>query len=76
LRKHGHTVAAVDVLDCAPFEGVRDPMVARMWALQRSAMYRDMSAIGVDVVSWPEDIPLDHSMRLVPDHRRPTRSRR
>jgi hypothetical protein len=44
-----------------------------MWALQRSAMYRDMKVIGVDVVSWPAGITLDQAMSLVPDRaRRPS----
>ena len=68
LRKRGHTVVAVDVLRGAPFETEQDPIITRMWALQRSAMYRDMGVIGVNVVSWPEDVTLDQSMRLVPDH--------
>ncbi|HEX9174968.1 MAG TPA: DUF58 domain-containing protein, partial [Mycobacterium sp.] len=59
---------AVDVLRGAPFETEQDPIITRMWALQRSAMYRDMGVIGVNVVSWPEDVTLDQSMRLVPDH--------
>ncbi len=67
LRKRGHTVVAVDVLHGAPFEAEQDPIITRMWALQRSAMYRDMGVIGVDVVSWPEGVTLDQSMRLVPD---------
>jgi len=70
LRKRGHTVIAVDVLEGAPFSEERDRLVARMWQLQRSFMYRDMSTIGVDVVSWREDSTLDHAMQLVPDHRR------
>jgi uncharacterized protein (DUF58 family) len=73
LRKRGHFVLAVDVLPDAPFEEVTDPLVARMWMLQRSAMYRDMSIIGVDVAPWPEDDPLEQSMRLVTDQRRPAR---
>jgi uncharacterized protein (DUF58 family) len=68
LRKRGHTVVAVDVLHGAPFEEEQDPIITRMWALQRSAMYRDMGVIGVDVVAWPADVTLDQSMRLVPDH--------
>jgi uncharacterized protein (DUF58 family) len=71
LRGRGHVVLAVDVLPGVPFEGVVDPLVARMWTLQRSAMYRDMSTIGIDVVEWPEDRPLEQSMRLVTDRRRP-----
>ena len=70
LRKRGHTVVAVDVLEGAPFEDEPDPLIARMWALQRSFMYRDMGTIGVDVVSWHGDSTLDQAMQLVPDHRR------
>jgi uncharacterized protein (DUF58 family) len=73
LRKRGHTVVAVDVLEGAPFEENRDRLVARMWSLQRSFMYRDMGTIGVDVVSWRGDATLDQAMQLVPDHRRPSR---
>jgi uncharacterized protein (DUF58 family) len=70
LRKRGHTVVAVDVLEGAPFEEERDGLIARMWSLQRSFMYRDMGTIGVDVVSWSGDSTLDQAMHLVPDHRR------
>jgi uncharacterized protein (DUF58 family) len=75
LRKRGHTVVAVDVLEGAPFEEERDGLVARMWSLQRSFMYRDMRTIGVDVVSWRGDTTLDQAMQLVPDRRRPARRR-
>jgi uncharacterized protein (DUF58 family) len=75
LRKRGHTVVAVDVLEGAPFEEKRDQLVARMWSLQRSFMYRDMGTIGVDVVSWRGDATLDQAMQLVPDHRSPARRR-
>jgi uncharacterized protein (DUF58 family) len=76
LRKRGHTVVAVDVLQGAPFEAERDRLVARMWSLQRSFMYRDMRTIGVDVVAWRDDATLDQAMQLVPDHRRPARAAR
>ena len=75
LRKRGHTVVAVDVLEGAPFAGEHDRLVARIWALQRSFMYRDMGTIGVDVVSWRGDTTLDQAMQLVPDHRRSIRKR-
>jgi uncharacterized protein (DUF58 family) len=71
LRKRGHTVVAVDVLEGAPFAEDTDRLVARMWALQRSFMYRDMGTIGVDVVSWRAVDTLEAAMQLVPDHRRP-----
>jgi uncharacterized protein (DUF58 family) len=75
VRKRGHTVVAVDVLEGAPFEEERDGLIARMWSLQRSFMYRDMRTVGVDVVSWRVDSTLDQAMQLVPDHRRPARRR-
>ncbi|MGB9248575.1 MAG: DUF58 domain-containing protein [Mycobacterium sp.] len=76
LRRRGHVVVAVDVLQGAPFRTAQDPLVDRMWALQRSAMYRDMGTVGVDVVAWRADRSLDQSMRAVPDHRRPLTGRR
>jgi uncharacterized protein (DUF58 family) len=75
LRKRGHVVIAVDVLDSSPFQDELDPLVDRMWALQRSAMYRDMATIGVDIVSWPGDRSLEQSMGLMPDRRRRVRGR-
>jgi len=75
VRRRGHTVVAVDVLEGAPFEEERDGLLARMWSLQRSFMYRDMRTIGVDVVSWRAESTLDQAMQLVPDHRRPARRR-
>ncbi|MFI5506349.1 DUF58 domain-containing protein [Mycobacterium sp. NPDC051804] len=76
LRKRGHTVVAVDVLEGAPFEGECDPVVARMWSLQRSFMYRDMRTVGVDIVAWRAVDTLDTAMQLVPDHRRAVGGRR
>ncbi|BBY41475.1 hypothetical protein MMAN_56090 [Mycobacterium mantenii] len=75
LRKRGHVVLAVDILDSSPFEDEQDPLVDRMWALQRSAMYRDMATTGVDIVSWPGDSGLEQSMGVLPDRRRRVRGR-
>ncbi|MEE2852161.1 MAG: DUF58 domain-containing protein [Actinomycetota bacterium] len=75
LRKRGHVVLAVDILDRSPFEDEQDPLVDQMWALQRSAMYRDMATIGVDIVSWPGDSGLEQSMGVLPDRRRRVRGR-
>jgi uncharacterized protein (DUF58 family) len=75
LRRRGHVVVAVDILDSSPFEGQQDPLVDRMWALQRSAMYRDMATIGVDVMSWRGDRSLEGSMGVLPDRRRRVRGR-
>ena len=76
LCKRGHTVVAVDVLEGSPFETEQDPLIARMWSLQRAFMYRDMGTIGVDVVSWRGDSTLDQAMQLVPDRRRLAPGRR
>jgi uncharacterized protein (DUF58 family) len=76
LRRRGHVVVAVDVLAGPPFEMVQDPLIARMWSLQRSFMYRDMGTVGVDVVSWHGDSTLDQVMHMVPDHRRGVSGRR
>ncbi|WP_204081090.1 DUF58 domain-containing protein [Mycobacterium riyadhense] len=75
LRKRGHVVVAVDVLDTSPFEAEQDPLVVRMWGLQRSAMYRDMATIGVDVLSWPGERSLNQSMSALPIRRRRLRGR-
>ncbi|MHA7648980.1 DUF58 domain-containing protein [Mycobacterium sp. ML4] len=75
LRRRGHVVVAVDVLDSSPFEGEQDPLVVKMWMLQRSAMYRDMATVGVDVLSWPSDHTLEQSMGALPDRRRRVRGR-
>ncbi len=74
LRKRGHRVVAIDVLEGAPFVDEQDPSVVRMWTLQRAAMYRDMAVIGVDVVRWPQETTLDRAIRLVPDRSRRIRS--
>ena len=76
LRQRGHVVVAVDTLDSSPFEGELDPLIVRMWALQRSAMYRDMATVGVDVVPWSGDRSLDQSLGVLPDRRRRVRGRR
>ena len=70
LRRRGHTVVAVDVLEGGTISDDHNELVARVWAMQRSFMYRDMGTIGVDVVSWRGDATLDQAMHLVPDHRR------
>ncbi|RMI29229.1 DUF58 domain-containing protein [Nocardia stercoris] len=76
LRKRGHAVVVVDVLRGTPFVEQLDPTMARMWQLERTAMYRDMGVVGVDVVAWPEETRLDQTMRLIPERRRMMRVRR
>lgn len=75
LRRRGHVVVAVDILDRLPFDGEQDPLVERLWALQRASMYRDMATIGVDIVSWQTDRSLEQSMNLLPDRRHRARVR-
>ncbi|WP_046318015.1 DUF58 domain-containing protein [Mycobacterium sp. UM_Kg1] len=76
LRKRGHVVLAVDVLPASPFEDEPDPLVDRIWALQRTTMYRDMAIIGVDVAPWPRYEPLEQAMRVATPHRRSAAVRR
>ncbi|MGK8486928.1 DUF58 domain-containing protein [Nocardia asiatica] len=76
LRKRGHVVVVVDVLRGTPFHGDLDPTLAKMWQLERAAMYRDMGTVGVDIVAWPQDARLDQIMRVLPEHRRTVRVRR
>lgn len=76
LSRRGHVVVVVDVLDGCPLGDDLDPIVARMWALQRAAMYRDMRVVGVEVVAWPMAVTLDAAMRLMPDAGRIAAARR
>ncbi|MFM9034966.1 MAG: DUF58 domain-containing protein, partial [Mycobacterium sp.] len=66
LSHRGHVVVVVDVLKGCPLGEDEDPILERMWALQRSAMYRDMRMVGVEVVAWPAEVNLDVAMRLLP----------
>lgn len=75
LCKRGHVVIAVDTLEGAPFATPQDPLIVRMWGLQRSFMYRDMRTVGVDVVAWRDEATLDQVMALAPDRRRTSRRR-
>lgn len=69
LSQRGHVVVVVDVLKGCPLGDDQDPILTRMWALQRSAMYRDMRMVGVEVVAWPGEVNLDVAMRLLPQAR-------
>lgn len=69
LRRRGHTVIAVDILQGCPIVDVTDPLVERMWNLQRAFMYRDMATVGVDIVAWPDTVSLDQAMALMPERR-------
>lgn len=76
LSRRGHLVVVIDVLDGCPLGDDLDPTVTRMWTLQRSAMYRDMRVVGVEVVAWPAEVTLEAAMRLMPDTARMAAARR
>lgn len=76
LSRRGHVVVVVDVLESCPLGEDEEPIMARMWALQRAAMYRDMRVVGVEVLSWPAELTLDVAMRLLPKARFGARRRR
>lgn len=52
LRRRGHPVLAVDVLSGPPFSDDIDPLLARIWRLERAALYRDLGSAGIEVVRW------------------------
>jgi uncharacterized protein (DUF58 family) len=66
LSQRGHVVVVIDVLEGCPLGDDQEPILERMWALQRSAMYRDMRMMGVEVLAWPAEVTLDVAMRLLP----------
>lgn len=76
LSRRGHVVVVVDVLEGCPLGEDLDPIVNRMWALQRAAMYRDMRVVGVEVVAWPTSVPLEAALRMMPDTARIAAARR
>ncbi len=76
LSQRGHVVVVVDVLEGCPLGDDEEPILERMWALQRSAMYRDMRMVGVEVLAWPSEVTLDVAMRLLPRARVGSRRRR
>lgn len=75
LRRRGHPVLVVDVLDRLPFREEPDPIVARWWRLERSRMYRNIAVTGVDVIGWSHDAGLNHAMHLLPRRPRTRRHR-
>lgn len=69
LCTRGHLVVAVDVLEGTPFAEEQDALINRMWAMQRSFMYRDMRTIGIETIPWSSESSLEQALRLVPDRR-------
>ena len=76
LRQRGHVVVVVDVLSGYPLDAGADPLLQRRWALERSAMHRNLRVTGVEVVPWPDGVPLEQAMRLLPHARGSGRRRR
>ena len=76
LRKRGHTVVAVDVLDGSPFEGEQGPVggpdvgaAALVHVPRHGHRRRRHRVLGAENT-------LDQAMQLVPERRRPVRGRR
>ena len=61
-------VVAVDVLEAPPFANPLEPMPARLWRVERRAMYRDLATVGVPVASWSPDLTLDEAFRVELGH--------
>lgn len=74
LCERGHVVVVIDVLQGPVFgpgtEADGDVLLDLMWNLQRAAMYRNLCSVGVNVLRWPADVPLDQVMALLPGSRR------
>lgn len=76
LRRRGHLVVAVDVLEGTPFTEELDPLVSQLWRLERQNMHRNLGLSGVDVIEWDGQTPLERALlQLAPARhaRRPTR---
>lgn len=64
-RRRGSAVTAVDLLSAdAPFSDDADPLIGRLWALERRAMYRDMATIGVEVIGWQDGLRVTDALAL------------
>lgn len=76
IRRRGHGVVVVDVLRDIPHPAPHtlDPLVARVWRLERTSLRRHLAALGIPVVPWPATTALDEV--LTPLTRRPPAGRR
>ncbi|GAB2660098.1 DUF58 domain-containing protein [Nocardia goodfellowii] len=74
LRKRGHRVLAVDVVGENMFRDETEPLIGRLWSLERAAMYRDLGAVGIEVVAWGAAPDIADVLRVL--RRRPARYRR
>nr|WP_246461110.1 DUF58 domain-containing protein [Nocardia transvalensis] len=68
LRRRGHRVVAVDVLE-HPFRTPAEPLVRRLWSLERTGVHRDLGAVGVEVVAWPPETALADALRATGSRR-------
>ncbi|MDV6014447.1 DUF58 domain-containing protein [Haloechinothrix sp. LS1_15] len=73
-RLRGYAVAAVDVLTAMPRHATAadDPLVARLWRLQRRGLHRNLASLGVPVMPWRTESSLDEVLQ--PLARRPLRA--
>jgi uncharacterized protein (DUF58 family) len=69
VRGRGHAILVVDVLREPPAEDRADPLVERLWRLERRGLHRDLASVGIPVVPWREWSTLDEV--LYPLARRP-----
>lgn len=76
LRLRGYAAVVVDVLREMPQVGDEpiDPLVERMWRLERRTMHRNFALLGIPVVPWVAGTGLDEA--LAPLARRPLAARR
>jgi uncharacterized protein (DUF58 family) len=59
VRRRGHAILVVDVLREPPEDDHRDPLVGRLWRLERRGLHRDLASVGIPVVAWAEWSTLD-----------------
>jgi uncharacterized protein (DUF58 family) len=69
VRGRGHAILVVDVLREPPAKDDADPLVERLWRLERRGLHRDLTSVGIPVVPWVELSTLDQV--LSPLTRRP-----
>lgn len=76
VRLRGYAVLVVDVLRDIPRVGAEpvDPLVDRMWRLERGRMHRNFALLGIPVVPWRAETALDEV--IAPLARRPLAARR
>ncbi len=76
IRLRGYAVVVIDVLREIPRDVSTplDPLVARLWLLERGSMHRNLAILGIPVLPWHSDAALDEV--LGPLGRRPIAAQR